>query len=217
MLASHPPHCWPCLLTAMAPSAGAHRVLWRGAASPVSPVVVHDLVVQVLLVGQVPVGRQVLLVRLLVEVTQLSYRGHRGSGVRGNTWPPQPKQSPVGPRSPGQGHRPGGLSPALTLQQVGDEQRRALVTAGQPPQRQVLLDLEGEEVPVEGDRSPEAGPGSTGALPRGVGGCACPCASPCARPCFNPRDAGPRGHRRSTQAPQKDAAGHHCDQYAPAI
>lgn len=40
--------------------------------------------------------------------------------------------------------------PALTLQQVGDEQRRALVTAGQPPQRQVLLDLEREEVPVQG-------------------------------------------------------------------
>lgn len=53
--------------------------------------------------------------------------------------------------------REGALSlqapPALTLQQVGDEQRRALVTAGQPPLGQVLLDLEGEEVPVEGHRS----------------------------------------------------------------
>ena len=55
--------------------------------------------------------------------------------------------------SPGKGHRPCRHSPALTLQQVGDEQRRALVTAGQLPQCQVLLDLEGEEVPVEGDRS----------------------------------------------------------------
>lgn len=40
---------------------------------PVSPVVVHDLVVQVLLVGQVPVRGQVLLVCLLVEVAQLGF------------------------------------------------------------------------------------------------------------------------------------------------
>lgn len=46
---------------------------------------------------------------------------------------------------------------ALTLQQVGDEQRRALVAAGQPPLCQVLLDLQGEEVPV----------GGTGARPGG--------------------------------------------------
>lgn len=45
-----------------------------------SPVVVHDLVVQVLLVGQVPVGRQVLLVRLLVEVAQLGCGGTGGEG-----------------------------------------------------------------------------------------------------------------------------------------
>lgn len=46
--------------------------------SPVPPVVVHDLVVQVLLVGQVPVRGQVLLVRLLMEVTQLGCRGTQG-------------------------------------------------------------------------------------------------------------------------------------------
>ena len=64
-----------------APSTGARRVLWVGGCGteqplPVSPVVVHDLVVQVLLVGQVPMGRQVLLVRLLVEVAQLGCGGH---------------------------------------------------------------------------------------------------------------------------------------------
>lgn len=42
------------------------------------PVVVHDLVVQVLLVGQVPVRGQVLLVCLLMEVTQLGCRGTQG-------------------------------------------------------------------------------------------------------------------------------------------
>ena len=76
MLASHPPHCWPCLIMGTAPSAGTRWVLLVGGHGveqplPVSPVVVHDLVVQILLVGQVPVGRQVLLVCLLVEVTQL--------------------------------------------------------------------------------------------------------------------------------------------------
>lgn len=54
-----------------------------------------------------------------------------------------PREGAVSPQAP----------PALTLQQVRDEQRRALVTAGQPPLGQVLLDLEGEEVPVEGHRS----------------------------------------------------------------
>lgn len=49
---------------------------------PVSSVVVHDLVVQVLLVGQVPVGLQVLLVRLFVEVAQLGCGGRRESRVR---------------------------------------------------------------------------------------------------------------------------------------
>lgn len=83
-LASQPPQCWPCLLMGTAPSTGARRVLWVGSHGaeqplPVSPVVVHDLVVQVLLVGQVPVGRQVLLVRLLVEVAQL------GCGGQGET------------------------------------------------------------------------------------------------------------------------------------
>lgn len=63
-----------------AASTGARRVLWVGSHGaeqplPVSAVVVHDLVVQVLLVGQVPVGRQVLLVRLLVEVAQLGCGG----------------------------------------------------------------------------------------------------------------------------------------------
>lgn len=55
--------------------------------------------------------------------------------------------------SPGKGHCPCRHLLALTLQQVGDDQCRALVTAGQPPLCQVLLDLEGEEIPVEGDRS----------------------------------------------------------------
>lgn len=59
-------------------------MLWacgRGAEQPlpVSPVVVHDLVVQILLVGKVPVGRQVLLVHLLMEVTQLGCGGHEES------------------------------------------------------------------------------------------------------------------------------------------
>lgn len=47
---------------------------------PVSPVVVHDLVVQVLLVGQVPVCGQVLLVCLLMKVTYL------GFGDTGKAW-----------------------------------------------------------------------------------------------------------------------------------
>lgn len=47
---------------------------------PVSPVVVHDLVVQVLLVGQVPVCGQVLLVCLLMKVTYL------GFGDTGRAW-----------------------------------------------------------------------------------------------------------------------------------
>lgn len=65
-------------------SADVHRgfVGGRGVEqpSPVSAVVVHDLVVQVLLVGQVPVRGQVLLVRLLVEVAQL------GFGNTGRAW-----------------------------------------------------------------------------------------------------------------------------------
>ena len=120
---------------------------------PVSPVVVHDLVVQVLLVGQVPVGGQVLLVCLLMEVAQLGCRGHGERGVRLLRGDPLAASTPRVSPSPGKGHRPHGHPPALTLQQVGDEQRRALVAAGQPPRCQVLLDLEGEEVPVEGDRS----------------------------------------------------------------
>lgn len=126
---------------------------------PVSPVVVHDLVVQILLVGKIPVGCQVLLVHLLMEVTQLGCGGHEesvGDAVRGH-WVGGPglhsqSQAQLSPY-PGKGHCLCRLSPALTLQQVGDEQRCALVTAGQPPQCQVLLDLEGEEVPAEGNRS----------------------------------------------------------------
>lgn len=76
-------------------------------------------------------------------------RGH----CRGNPWLHSQSKAPLGPPSPGKGHHPCGHSPALTLQQVGDKQRCALVAAGQPPQCQVLLDLEGEEVPVERDRS----------------------------------------------------------------
>lgn len=122
-----------------------------------SPVVVHDFVVQVLLVGQVPVGCQVLLVRLLMEVTQLGCRGHGesvGQAARGRCRGPMATQpNPV----PGEG----APSPAITLQQVGHEQRRALVAAGQPPLCQVLLDLEGEEVPVEGTGAcPGREPGS---------------------------------------------------------
>lgn len=66
---------------------------------------------------------------------------------------------PLSTQSPGKRRRPCGHSPALTLQQVGDEQRCALVAARQPPQCQVLLDLEGEEVPVEWDRSMGGAPG----------------------------------------------------------
>lgn len=71
-----------------------------------SPVVVHDFVVQVLLVGQVPVGCQVLLVRLLMEVTQLGCRGHGesvGQAARGRCRGPMATQpNPV----PGEGHHP---------------------------------------------------------------------------------------------------------------
>lgn len=49
------------------------------AAVPVPAVVAQDLVVQVLLVGQVPVRGQVLLVCLLLEVAQLGF-GTRESG-----------------------------------------------------------------------------------------------------------------------------------------
>lgn len=81
VLASHPPRC-PLMGTG--PSVGPCRVLWvgvRGAEQPlpVSPVVVHDLVVQVLLVGQVPVGCQVLLFCLLMEVAQFGCGGHKES------------------------------------------------------------------------------------------------------------------------------------------
>lgn len=62
--------------------------------------------------------------------------GHRESGV-GDTLCCMAQATPCSPT-------------ALTLQQVGDEQRRTLVTAGQPRQRQVLLDLQGEEVPAGG-------------------------------------------------------------------
>lgn len=82
-------------------------------------------------------------------------------GVAAGEAPGCTAEAPLSTLSPGKGHHPCGHSLALTLQQVGDEQRCALVAAGQPPQRQVLLDLEGEEVPAEGDRSvPWGEPGS---------------------------------------------------------
>lgn len=88
--------------------------------------------------------------------------------------------------------------PALTLQQVGDEQRRALVTAGQPPQRQVLLDLECEEIPAEGTGdNPKRGlfSGPSSAQP------GCPHAPPNARLCPSTRDAGLGGSQEECEAP----------------
>lgn len=61
------------------------------------PVVVHDLVVQVLLVGQVPVRGQVLLVCLLVEVTQLGCRGDRRRAGLGAPCAAWLRQSPAAP------------------------------------------------------------------------------------------------------------------------
>lgn len=129
----------------------------------------------------------------------LGTRGEHGLDRGGSAqWEPQ---SP----SPGKGHCPCWHSLVLTLQQVGDEQRRALVTAGQPPLCQVLLDLEGEEVPVEGDRSP-GGNWVLGWAMRAV-----------PVPKSPPMDALPQGHRMSVQPLQKAAAGHHYDQHVPVI
>lgn len=222
-LAPHPPHCWPCLLMATAPSAGARQVLWHGAASPVSPVVVHDLVVQVLLVGQVPVGRQVLLVCLLVEVSQLSCRGHRGSGVRGNPWPPSQRKAPLGPAPRGRGTVLAGSRLPLHCSRWETSSAALLSLQGSRPSARSFLIWRVKRYLWRGTGALRQGRAQQKAWrwPEPWGLChtggACPRASPCARPCFNPRDVGPRGHRRSTQAPQKDAAGHHCDQYAPAI
>lgn len=104
--------------------------------------------------------------------------------------------------------------PALTLQQVGDEQRRALVTAGQPPQRQVLLDLECEEIPAEGTGDTLRGDSSwapaqhSQAVPMPLPALACALAQ-------GMQVWG--GHRRSVKPLPEPTAEHHHEQHAPAI
>lgn len=85
---------------------------------------------------------------------------------------------------------------ALTLQQVGDEQRRTLVTAGQSRQCQVLLDLQGEEVPARRTGAALSMDTSTGHRAR------CTCA-PVQR-----MERWRGGHGRSLQTPKEDPAGH---------
>lgn len=89
----------------------------------------------------------------------------------------------------------------LTLQQVGHEQRCTLVTAGQPPLGQVLLDLESEEVPVERDRSTVWGELGAGLSHEG-------------RACSH---VSSHGLQEEHAALQKAAAGHHHDQHVPVI